>query len=227
MSKINNLIQQFNVNIRKSKKAKNIAIKIINQKVELVIPLWVPLKVGYKFLINKEEWIENKLRNITNINDQANKNQYPIFGKYYDVVHAECRLMKYAKIEGDIIKVYGMKQDINNSLKQLFINIITNKINELCQFYANKHNFSYKKIFIKDLKTKWGSCSSLKNLSFNWRIIFAPIEVVEYLVVHELCHLKEMNHSKKYWKLVEEIYPNYKEQCLWLRKNGTKLYNYL
>ena len=227
MTKINNLIQQFNINIRKSKKAKNIAIKIINQKVELVIPFWVPLKFGYKFLISKETWIENKLRNITNINDQTNKNQYPIFGKYYDVVHAECRLMKYAKIEGDTIKLFGMKEDINTILKDLFISIVTNKIYELCEFYANKHHFTYRKIAIKEMKTKWGSCSSLKNLSFNWRIVFAPIEVVEYLVVHELCHLKEMNHSKKYWKLVEKIYPNYKEQRLWLRKNGVKLYSYL
>ena len=191
------------------------------------MPLWIPLKFGYKFLISKETWIANKLKNITNIGDQTNKKQYPIFGKYYDVVHVECRLMKYAKIEGDIIKVYGIKQDINNVLKQLFINIVTDKIHELCKFYAHKHNFSYKKIFIKGLKTKWGSCSSLKNLNFNWKIVFAPKSVVEYLVVHELCHLKEMNHSKKYWKLVEEIYPNYKEQRLWLRKNGSKLYYYL
>lgn len=73
------------------------------------------------------------------------------------------------------------------------------------------------RICIKDVKSRWGSCSSKGNLNFNWRLVMAPIEVLDYVVVHELCHLKEMNHSKAFWALVEEILPDYKKRRKWLR----------
>ncbi|MES2223922.1 MAG: M48 family metallopeptidase [Patescibacteria group bacterium] len=77
--------------------------------------------------------------------------------------------------------------------------------------YFNKyHNLEYKKIFIKNQKTKWGSCSSTKNLNFNYKIILLPPHLQDYLVVHELCHLKEFNHSKAFWDLVGEKIPDYK-----------------
>lgn len=73
-------------------------------------------------------------------------------------------------------------------------------------------DIKYKKIYIKDQKTIWGSCSSNKNLNFNYKIIYIPKELREYIVVHEFCHLKEMNHSKKFWKEVENTIPDYKEK---------------
>lgn len=77
--------------------------------------------------------------------------------------------------------------------------------------YFNQHyNLGYKKIFIKNQKTKWGSCSSTKNLNFNYKIILLPQHLQDYLVVHELCHLKEFNHGKAFWNLVGEKIPDYK-----------------
>lgn len=73
------------------------------------------------------------------------------------------------------------------------------------------YQFPYTKISVKQLKSRWGSCSSLRKLNFSYRIVFLPEELQDYLVVHELCHLKEMNHSKHFWQLVEQALPNYKE----------------
>ncbi len=89
--------------------------------------------------------------------------------------------------------------------------------------YARMLGVTYGKISIRDQKTRWGSCSSEGNLSFNWRLILAPPDVLDYVVIHELCHRKEMNHSKEFWALVESHMPEYKERRKWLRENGNNL----
>ena len=89
--------------------------------------------------------------------------------------------------------------------------------------YAGKMGVTYSRIRIKDQKTLWGSCSSRKNLNFNWRLVMAPGEVLDYVVVHELCHLKHMNHSAEFWDCVEEILPEYREHRRWLKVHGGEL----
>lgn len=89
--------------------------------------------------------------------------------------------------------------------------------------FAHILGVSYGNITIRDQKTRWGSCSSKGNLSFNWRLILAPPNVLDYVVVHELCHRKEMNHSPKFWALVESVMPDYKQYRKWLKENGNKL----
>lgn len=76
------------------------------------------------------------------------------------------------------------------------------------------------KVTIKTQKSQWGSCSNRGNLNFNWRLAMAPDSIVDYLVVHELCHLVHLNHSKEYWGLVESVMPDYKERRNWLKQNG-------
>ncbi|MGI5912195.1 MAG: M48 family metallopeptidase [Syntrophomonadaceae bacterium] len=79
------------------------------------------------------------------------------------------------------------------------------------------------RIVIKSQKCRWGSCSSRGNLNFNWRLVMAPVEVIDYIVVHEMCHLIELNHSYRFWSLVAQVMPNYKQNKQWLEKNGAKL----
>ena len=97
-------------------------------------------------------------------------------------------------------------------------------IQPLVDRYALIYNVRYRKIFIKNQRSVWGSCSVKQNLNFNWRIILTPPEIIRYLVVHEICHLLEMNHSRKFWDLVALAIPDYKECRKWLRKDGRKLY---
>lgn len=78
-------------------------------------------------------------------------------------------------------------------------------------------------IAIRDQRTRWGSCSRRGTLSFNWRLVVAPRDVREYVVVHELCHLRELNHSNAFWRLLDTVRPQWREQAAWLREYGAEL----
>lgn len=80
-----------------------------------------------------------------------------------------------------------------------------------------------KRITIRDQKTRWGSCYETGTISFNWRLMLAPPEVLDYVVVHELCHLTHMNHSKEFWAKVAEVDPEYKEHIAYLKQNEDNL----
>lgn len=88
------------------------------------------------------------------------------------------------------------------------------------------HQFTggtYSRITIRDQKTRWGSCSSKGTLSFNWRLMLAPPAILDYVVVHELCHLRHMDHSPAFWQAVGEVFPDYASARNWLRKHGQEL----
>jgi len=80
-----------------------------------------------------------------------------------------------------------------------------------------------KRIQIRDQRSRWGSCSTRGTLSFNWRLVLAPFAVLDYVVVHELCHLREPNHSRRFWKLVEQRRPDWRAQREWLDEHGPEL----
>ncbi len=97
---------------------------------------------------------------------------------------------------------------------------IPKRVNYYHQFTGG----TFQKITIRDQKTRWGSCSSKGTLSFSFRLMMAPPRVLDYVVVHELCHLTHMNHSKDFWNMVASILPDYKEHRKWLKENGHTLH---
>ncbi len=96
-------------------------------------------------------------------------------------------------------------------------------ISERLNNYAKKYNFKFLKFRLSSAKTRWGSCSTSGTISINWHLIFAPIDMLDYVIVHELCHTKHHNHSKFFWNEVAKIIPDYKERRKWLRDNGNSL----
>lgn len=97
---------------------------------------------------------------------------------------------------------------------------------EVATVEASRLGVTFERIAIRDQRTRWGSCSSRGTLSFNWRLVLAPPEVAEYVVVHELCHLREPNHSPRFWQLVAAARPGYREQRRWLAEHGWELQAY-
>lgn len=112
----------------------------------------------------------------------------------------------------------------NEVLVKKYKRLARKVIHERCAFFQPFTQGTYHSISIRDQKTRWGSCSGKGNLSFNWRLILAPPEILDYVVVHELCHLTHLNHSKDFWHLVETVLPDYKERRQWLKENGHTLH---
>lgn len=105
-----------------------------------------------------------------------------------------------------------------------YISIARDIFTKKTAYYARIMNVSYGRISIREQKTRWGSCSSKGNLNFNWRLILAPEEVLDYVVVHELAHRREMNHSKAFYAVVESVLPDYRTARSWLREHGDSLW---
>lgn len=91
------------------------------------------------------------------------------------------------------------------------------------EYYARLMGISYGRITIREQKTRWGSCSGKGNLNFNWKLTLMPPEVLDYVVVHELAHRREMNHSRDFWKIVEQVLPDYQERRKRLKELSVSL----
>jgi hypothetical protein len=93
-------------------------------------------------------------------------------------------------------------------------------VNERLQYFNQYYGYKWNKIAIRNQKTRWGSCSKAGNLNFNYKIALLPPRAADYIIVHELCHLKEFNHSQNFWNLVSKTIPDFKEVRKQLKNNG-------
>jgi predicted metal-dependent hydrolase len=114
-------------------------------------------------------------------------------------------------------------EEIRDALIEWYRQHAKVKINERVEKYKDKLDVEPNNVVVKKQKKRWGSCSSKGNLNFNWRIILAPMSIVDYLVVHELTHLLHDNHSKEFWATVGSIIPDVKAKREWLKINGRRL----
>ncbi len=112
---------------------------------------------------------------------------------------------------------------VRNALMEELCKLALERIRERVTLFAPKISTDFGRVTIRDQKTRWGSCSSKHNLNFNWKLIQAPKEALDYVVIHELCHLIEFNHSKRFWKLVGEQMPEYEAWKKWLKDHGNEL----
>ncbi len=118
-------------------------------------------------------------------------------------------------------------QQITTNFTEEEIKVLTTKAKKIIpdqvEYYACIIGVKYNRITIKHQATRWGSCSAKGNLNFNCLLVLCPPEVCDYVIIHELCHLKELNHSPRFWAEVEKYCPNYKTHKQWLKDNGTEL----
>jgi predicted metal-dependent hydrolase len=115
------------------------------------------------------------------------------------------------------------QSSVKRVLENFFRSRARDYLTDRTDHYAERMDVDYEKLELRNQRTRWGSCSTGGTISLNWRLIMAPPEIVDYLVVHELTHLIEQHHRRGFWQLVGEHIPNYKEKSEWLEENSVKL----
>ncbi|WP_028857299.1 M48 family metallopeptidase [Psychrilyobacter atlanticus] len=199
------------------KKKKNISLQVKpSMEIILSIPMRISYSYGLKLIEEKSAWIEEKLEKYSSASN--NSGTYYL-GKLYSVK------IKKSEIP---IKVVGENIIANNSegFDLLLNEWYQQKIKRILEIYLEKYTklmeLYPKKIKIKPLKSAWGICYSSGTITFNLNLVKVPLNVIEYLVVHELGHLKHPNHSNEYWEYIGKYIENPKSYRRWLKKNGYK-----
>lgn len=173
------------------------------------------------------EFETQNMRIKINLFEPKLKTEVSILGKLYKIEYSKNYFLKpkaYFKDDAIIVHTSELQpKSYQAVLKKFLLDFSKKEIKNRVENIAKTNGFEFNNIAIRDQSTRWGSCSSKKNLNFNWRLIFGPEEVLDYVIVHELCHLKEMNHSKNFWNLVASIMPDYKQRRNWLKSNGMRL----
>jgi len=193
---------------------------IIKNNGEFIIraPLHTSLDEIFSFINQKQDWIINKRKE--SLNNQYNSLEC----KTGEVISL---LGKQFIIETKAIKRISFNENIlilpNENAKDILIKFLKkyakNYISERTKTLATSLKLNYESISISSAKTNWGSCSSRNKLNFSYKLIMCPPEIVDYIIIHELCHTKIKNHSASYWQLVKTYLPNYKQYEKWLKSN--------
>ena len=134
-------------------------------------------------------------------------------------IQKHMKQMKEKRAQYDAMEMDGLTDAECRQLKQKAQAYIPERV----EYFANIMGVDYGRITIRNQKTRWGSCSGKGNLNFNCLLMLAPPEVIDYVVIHELCHRKEMNHSRAFWREIEKVMPDYKKSVLWLKNQGSML----
>lgn len=185
----------MNVKIIRSNR-KTLAIQI-NPDLSVTVraPMYAPQSDIERILREKEGWIQ---KHIEKIREQEAKRK---------------------ETQGESVESEYLTNEEIKKLADKALQHIPKRVS----YFAKQIGVTYRKITIRNQKTRWGSCSSKGNLNFNCLLMLTPPEVIDYVVVHELCHRKEMNHLGAFWAEIEKVIPDYKEQVKWLKENGGKV----
>ena len=231
--------ENFDVTVIRSSRRKTATIKVDLEGVSVRIPADLPLVRIEKLVAEKTAWIERKLaeaerkqRGIAGQLEQsstlADGSRIMVQGQHLPlkliasdqmkVVQSSDRLEVYA--DADLI---ADKEQLRALVEQWLYRRAVEELNFCVNVYKQRVGATPSRIQIKDYRARWGSCKPDGSIQLNWRLIHAPMHIMDYVVVHELCHLLEMNHSKHFWSEVERVEPQYKMKRQWLKDNGWQL----
>ncbi len=230
----------FTYRIRRSQRVSNTRIVVKPGQVEIVAPWQIPEHKLHKFVEAKQQWVTQALKKMAASSPQqcsfvpaeykpGEKIAYQ--GNLYPLTVKPSKL-KRVKIEFSDGYIAHIPQTMNpdeyhyqtrEALSRWMKKQTKTLVEQIIQVHALRKQLFPRSITVKTQKSRWGSCGIHNDININWLLIMAPKEVLEYVVVHELCHIKVKNHSSQFWELVADHLPDYKNRRNWLKKQGRSL----
>lgn len=228
----------FNYQIVHRARRRSISISVkVDGTVRVLAPFNMPGEQVIAFIEQKSGWIQNKITHFKKIQCSHGLKEYitgervTYLGRKYRLeiisAHASEQVkLKHGKFHVPLPEALSpemQKQSVVEQLSSWYQQRARQILASKTDHFAKKMGLSPTLVGIKGYKRSWGSCHSDGRIYYNWRIIMAPTPIIDYLIIHELCHLIQPNHSKQFWHLVEKILPDYKEKRRWLKQNGFTL----
>ncbi|MDO9106019.1 MAG: SprT family zinc-dependent metalloprotease [Methylovulum sp.] len=228
----------FSYSIRRSPRATRTRIIVTTGKIEVVAPPQVAEHKLHQFVSDKQQWIMSALNKVVG---QQPEPVSPVFyregvaiayqGAAYKLGVLPSKLKRVKISFADTLIAHvpeslpatehsdAIKTALTHWMKQQARLQVEQRVRQ----HAGKKQLMPRSVIIKTQKSRWGSCGIHNDININWLLIMAPPEVLEYVVVHELCHIKVRNHSARFWQLVAEHLPDFHNQRLWLKQHGGHL----
>jgi predicted metal-dependent hydrolase len=214
--------------VRRSPRARYIALRIDGARrgVELVLPRGASAKSGLAFLAARRHWIAVRLAQLPRPVPFVEGALVPVFGVSHRIRRERDPLAPPVAIIDGEIRVRGDPVHLARRVRDHLARTVREELSRRSRAVAAQIGRNVGHVGVREMKSRWGSCSGSGNLSFCWRLVFAPERVVDYVVAHEVAHLAEMNHGPRFWRLVRQLMPESAAARAWLRAHRDSLFCY-
>lgn len=209
------------VALRRSARAKRFSLRVsrADGRVSLSLPHWAPEAEALAFLRDREGWLRRQLASAPAIRRPEIGGRIPICGEDRPI---SCGGGRSARLLGGGVQV-PQGPRVGPRVRALLQAMARDRLAAACDHHAAALGRSYGRLTLRDPRSRWGSCSSKGDLMFSWRLIMAPPDVLDYVAAHEVAHLAEMNHSRRFWDVCERLCPGYRAPRTWLKAEGARL----
>ena len=208
-------------------KRKTLSLTVLkNGNVIVKAPINMKDEIINRFVEDKQSWIREKLASIketqNKFEDVISMQKCLIYGNKYSLVIADVKAIQTTDKFEIVIPEKFDEEKKQKTIIQWYKKLAKKALSERLKFIENRINLKSASLKIGDSRGRWGSCNSYGNIILNYRVVMLPPKIIDYVIVHELCHLLELNHSKNFWSNVEKYLPNYE-----LSRQGIKEYGFL
>ena len=213
--------------LRRSSRARRIAIRVDSALggAELVLPADATISAGRAFVAQKAAWLLAQMDRIPAVVSLQAGASIPYRGAPHRIVH-DPAARRGVHLADNRIVVSGRAEHLARRLRDWLRREALAAIAPLARAKSTLLDRAHGRISIRNQKSRWGSCSAKGNLSFNWRLILAPDDVLDYVVAHEVAHLAQANHSPAFWAVVDRLTPHARDSRRWLKQHGGALFRY-
>jgi predicted metal-dependent hydrolase len=213
--------------IRRSQRARRLHLRIdpVHADVELVLPRGVGLQEGLRFAGNKRAWLAARLAAVPAHVPFADGVAIPVLGQMLTIRHRPERRGGVQRQDFDLL-VSGAGDHVARRVRDWLKSQARSELSARSRVCAARVGRAVARVRIGDPRSRWGSCSAAGVLAYSWRLMLAPIDVVDYVVAHEVSHLVEPNHGRRFWQLVGSLANNTQGARSWLREHGNALLRY-